>query len=89
MNVSLALEEKKRKKLIMGHLYPTNLNLYVLVVREKSPRVGTRHDAAFCFVRLFLHIGANEHFAHTGPNRDIPMLVRRDGHEIIKGCQCA
>ena len=35
MNVSLALEEKALKNLIMGHLYPTNLNLYVLVVREK------------------------------------------------------
>ena len=45
MNVPLALEEKKRKT------SPMNLHLNIKKIKKGF---GTRHDAAFCFVRLFL-----------------------------------
>jgi len=134
MNISLALEEKKKKKPRVGNgsqqMCWIRLNGPPLSDWSESSEynchegkkikalgVGTRHDAAFGIVKLFsgdscwqgilpsqmvltqtkhddegcarwastrarVLRGANEHFATSHrSNRDLPMLVRRDGHE--------
>ena len=79
----------------MGLHYPTDLNFQnIIVMREKnkSPRglvLGTTQHFALSGCSSMGLVLTSILPRHTVPTREILILVRHDGHDIMKGCQWA